>query len=100
VDPVTARLTVEAPSVAAFAHALTELAHETRAVVVATEAGTPWAAVEVSPLTDTKRAVFPTDLDGIRGDTRKRGQAGVIVTPGVWVGVATVIQRARRMARP
>lgn len=92
------RITVEAPSVAAFAHALAELDHETRAIVTATEHGTPWAAVDVSPMTDTARAVFPTDLDGIRGDTRRRGQSGVMVRGRAETPLVTVVDRARRMA--
>ena len=96
---MTTMITLEAPSIAAFAHALAELDHETRAVVTATEHGTPWAAVEVSPMTDTYRAVFPTDLAGARGDTRKRGQAGVMATArDGWRTLPLVIGRARRLA--
>lgn len=94
------RITVEAPSVAAFAHALAALPHETYAVVTATENGTPWASVQVSPSTDTQRAVFPVDAYGVRGDTRKRGQSGVLVsgTNGYgWHALPSVINRARRM---
>lgn len=91
-------ITIEAPSVAAFAHALTALDHETRANVTATEHGTPWARVDVSPMTDTTRAVFPTDGDGFRGDDRKRGQAGVMLTPSnAATALPVVVNRARRM---
>ena len=40
----------------------------------------PWAVVEVKPLTDTKRAVFPCYRNGLRGDAeRRRGHAGVVI---------------------
>ena len=94
------RTTVEAPSVAAVVAALAALPHETRAVVTATENGAPWAHVEVRPLTDTSRSAFPVCAEGVRGDTRKRGQSGVIVGPGSSDrALRVVVERARRMAR-
>ena len=90
--------TVEAPSLAAFVHALAALDHELRAVVVATEGGVPWAQVEVSPMTNTYRAVFPLRRDGFRGDTRKRGQAGVMATArDGFSSLPVVVERARRL---
>lgn len=89
------QIIVEAPSVAAFSRVLAELDHELRAIVTATENGRPWATVEVSPLTDSTRAFFPTSRDGVRGDTRRRSEAGVIVRAD-GAALPTVIQRARR----
>jgi len=93
-------ITLEALSVASLAHQLAELDHETRATVVATENGTPWARLDVSPMTDTHRAVFPLDANGVRGDTSKRGQAGVMATArDGFSALSVVIERARRMGR-
>lgn len=93
-------ITLEALSVASFATQLAELAHETRAVVTATENGTEWARVEVSPMTDTYRSVFPLDAQGIRGDTRKRGHLGVMATErDGFSSLPVVIERARKMFR-
>ena len=93
-------ITIEALSPASFARQLAELDHETRATVVATENGYPWARVEVSPMTDTYRAVFPLDHNGTRGDSRKRGQAGVMTTArDGYATLPLVIERARRMGR-
>lgn len=93
---MTTTITVEAASTAAFADVLAALDHETRAVVTATHNGTPWATVEVSPLTDTARSVFPTDRAGVRGDTRRRGQSGAIFRDDRHP-LVVVIDRARRM---
>jgi hypothetical protein len=90
-------ITVEALSPAAFAHSLAALDHETRAVVVATENGQPWARVDIAPMTDTRRAVFPLDSHGVRGDTRKPSCSGVMVTKGNPQALFVVIERARRM---
>lgn len=90
-------LTIEAPSVAAFANALQSLEHETRATVTATERGKPWAVVNIAPATDTRRSVFPLDRHNVRGDTRKRGQSGVMFTARDTSALHTVIQRAARM---
>jgi hypothetical protein len=92
-------ITVEAPCLAAFVTALTGMDHETHAVVTATENGRPWARVELSPMTDTLRAVFPVDAYGLRGDARKRGQSGVVVGTGnATAALSVVVNRARRMA--
>lgn len=92
---------LEAKSVAAFTNALEALDHETRATITATEAGEPWATVTVSPMTNTRRSVFPNYLDTTtRGDTRKRGQSGVHYVAGSAESrhaLVTVIERARRM---
>ena len=104
-ENILERLTIEAPSVAALARALGDLAHETRAIVTATERGNPWAVVDISPMTDSARAIFPCypdpDFGGFRGDTAKRGQSGVIVYSGRdnSHALTTVIERARRMCR-
>lgn len=94
-------ISIEALSVAAFADALAALPHDARAYVTATEHGTPWAIVSVSPMTDTLRAVFPLlpmpNGKGCQGDTRKRGQAGVSYRTGETGHVRTVVERARRM---
>lgn len=74
---------VEAPSIAAFAAHLAALPHEYRGIIAACELGDPWAAVEVKPLTDGARTMFPVDRDGQRGDTRRRGQAGALITMSV-----------------
>lgn len=92
-------LTIEAPSVAAFVHALAALDHDTRAYVVATENGTPWAQVDVSPLTDSHCSAFPNYIGAGRGDTRKRGESGVMWTTRDTSPLSVVIQRALRMAR-
>ena len=89
--------------VAAFAHVLARLPHETRAIVSATDvSGQVWATVEVSPMTDTMRAVFPTYSTGLRGDTNRRGQSGIAyrgTSPGDYLQpLNVVIERARRMA--
>jgi len=91
---------IEAPSVAAFAHALAALPHETRATVTALEHGTPWATVSISPMTDTRRAVFPNYLESsATGDTRKRGQCGASFDAATAQhALRVVIERARRMA--
>ena len=91
---------VEAPSAASFARQLAELDHETRAFITATENGHPWATVEVSPSTNHQRSAFPTSLSGVRGDTRKRGQSGVMFNASNARDVLPiVIERARRMHR-
>ena len=97
-------ITIPALSVAAFAAALADLPHETRAVVVAVEDGTPWATVRVSPLTDSARSVFPCYEGGATGDTERRtGHRGVMFGAGLTQDRAkalhTVIDRARRMAK-
>lgn len=93
-------LTVEALSVAAFATALANMPHETRANVTATERGEPWACVSVSPMTDTARAVFPLYADGVRGDTGRRvGHRGATVRGPLDQGYRVVIERSRRMFR-
>jgi hypothetical protein len=97
------RLTVEAPSLAAFSAHLAAMPHETRANVTATEHGEPWATVTISPLTDTRRSVFPNYLQSTAvGDSRKRGQCGVSFTDNPAErshALAVVIERARRMAK-
>lgn len=98
---MSATITVEALSVAAFGQALQAMPHETRATVVATEHGTPWATVDISPMTDTVRAVFPNYPGGGRGDTERRtGHMGVMLYRGDnSLVLRTVIDRARRMAK-
>lgn len=95
-DNYTETMTVEAPSAAAFARYVLDLAHETRADITAAENGRVWARLSVSPMTDFQRAAFPLDRDGVRGDTRKRGQSGVMFTRDRGP-LLTVIERARRM---
>lgn len=98
------KLTIEALSPAAFAAALEAMPHETRANVTATEHGIPWATVTISPMTDTTWAVFPCYLTmTAQGDTRKRGQAGVVlylndIPTTRRHALSVVIERARRMA--
>lgn len=95
------RITTEALSVAAFAGYLASLPHETRANVTATERGVPWATVNVSPMTDTLRAVQPCYLETTAiGDQRKRGQCGVSYrAQDATTHLPIVVERARRMAR-
>lgn len=92
--------TVEALSVASFVNHLATLPHETRATITATEHGAPWATVTISPTTDTARSVFPCYLNSSTiGDTRKRGQSGVMVQFGNPTdALRLVVERARRMA--
>lgn len=92
-------LTIEARSIAALATAIQALDIETRATIVATENGAPWATLSISHLTDSKRAVFPLYQNGVQGDTRKRGQAGVISTATDSHPLTVVIGRAARMHR-
>ena len=96
-------ITIEAKSVAAFTQALAALPHETRADVTATEAGTPWATVDISPMTDTTRAAFPNYLTGGRGDAERRtGHMGVVLYGGRTDNshaLGVVVNRARKMAR-
>lgn len=94
-------ITVEALSVAAFVSALDSMPHETRANVVALENGTPWAVVSLSPLTRTRRSVFPLYGNGVQGDTAKRGQSGVMILgtadPRNHDALTLVVNRAVRM---
>jgi len=98
---MSARIELEAVSVASFARQLAELDHELYAVVTATENGQPWATVEISPCTDTARSAFPTYLSGIRGDTaRRRAHQGArFPIESAEYALARVIERARRMHR-
>lgn len=73
---------IDALSVASFARQINDLDHETRGIYAACENGQVWAVLDVSPMTDTMRAVFPCDANGNRGDTRKRGQSGVMWRTG------------------
>ena len=62
-------------SVASARSQIWELSHEARLIVEFVESvgSDPWAVVEVKPLTDTKRAVFPCYRNGLRG------HAGVVI---------------------
>lgn len=97
-------LTVEALSAASLASQVAALPHGTSAYVTATEHGTPWAVLRVSPLTDTRVSVFPliptSGGKGITGDSRVKGQAGVHYPHGgadTATFLRVVIERARRM---
>lgn len=90
-------LTLEAASPASLARQLVELDHETRANVTATYNGEPWARLDIKPTTDTARSIFPTGPTGVRGDTRKRGQSGVMIQGTDTAAILTVINRARKM---
>lgn len=93
-------ITIEALSAASLARQIDALDHETRAQIVATENGAPWAYLDVSPMTDTRRSVFPNYEGNFRGDMRKAGQSGVhFVTGAGSHELSVVINRAARMAR-
>ena len=69
-------------SVASARSQIWEIPLEARLIVEVVESAIsdPWAVVEVKPLTDTKRAVFPCYRNGLRGDAeRRRGHAGVVI---------------------
>jgi len=87
---------VEALSVASFSRQINDLDHETRGAFAACENGQVWAVLDVSVMGDTWRSAFPCDANGIRGDTRKRGQAGVMWRTGE-DALRLVINRSRRM---
>ena len=97
------KLRIVANCDAAAVREIASLAHETRAIVELEESGAGvWACVEISPTTDTRRAVFPVDLHGVRGDARRQGQAGVLLGAGVGAdkhALSVVIARASRMYR-
>ena len=88
---------IEALSPASAARQILALDHETRGVVTLTENGTPWAHVEVSPMTNTMRSAFPVDSHGVRGDTRKRGQSGVMFGKRDTDALILVLRRAQKM---
>lgn len=93
-------ITIEAKSAASLAHQIEALDHEARAQVVATENGQAWAYLDVSPMTASRRSVFPNYAGNFRGDTRKAGQSGVhYVTGNGSHELSVVINRAARMAR-
>lgn len=98
-------ITIEAKSIAALTREIAELPHGTYATVVATESGAPWATLDISPMTDTRRAIFPNYPGAFRGDTSKRGQSGVHydtkhdTQATTRKAIETVVARAARMAR-
>jgi hypothetical protein len=99
---VTRVTEVPALSPASFSAYLAELPAETRGDYVATEHGRPWARVSVGPYGSLSLAVFPVGAAGERGDTRKRGQAGVVLSltsssSARRDAALLVIGRARRM---
>lgn len=81
--------------------------HETRAVISATENGRVWAILEVSPLTDSARSVFPLIPNGWGGghygDTNKKSESGVIISNYVKTdkrhALSIVVSRAATMHR-
>lgn len=91
---------VEALSVASLATSVLSLPHETRAHVVATENGKPWAEMNITPTTDSARSIFPT-LAGCTsiGDSRNSAHNGVMLLGGRdhTAHMRVVIDRARRM---
>lgn len=100
-----ARVTVQARNVAGAVKVLRDLGDDTgRQVVelVEVEGATPWAVLEVAAEGHGRFAVFPLYPGGFRGDTAKRGQAGVRVSPSGIHSVEhtwqTVLNRARRMS--
>lgn len=91
---------IVADCVARLCDALAAMPHESRGVVRAESSdGRVWATFDVSPMTDTQRAIFPNHPGGFRGDTNRRGQSGVMFRPGAndSRALATVVERARRM---
>lgn len=97
------QITIEAKSPAAFAHEIDQLPADTDAFVTATENGQPWAILEVGQMTGTRRSIFPCRpipvYGGVRGDTRKRGEAGVhySISEKRSKELSVVISRAARM---
>lgn len=93
------KITIEALSPASLCRQIADMPHETRAVVTATENGKPWAVLDISPLTDTKRSAFPLAAGGWIGDTRKRSESGVMFGAGQdgAHALSLVVNRAAKM---
>ena len=85
---------------AEFARQLAGLVERLEGRVVVESFGGAW--LEVSRTTDTMFGVFPVTVsDGFafRGDTSKRGESGVLWSPGDVHALGVVRRRALRMAR-
>jgi hypothetical protein len=99
---MTTTIALEALSPASLLAQIIDMPHDTRAEIIATENGTEWARLRISPMTDSARSVFPLMPCGVTGDTRKAGESGVIVSPNVSTdmrrALSTVINRAARMS--
>lgn len=91
-------LEIDASDQTEFATALANLPHETYAIVHANNNGQRWAAVSISPMTNTIRAAFPLSPYDVRGDASKRAQAGVMALwPDPSKVLNLVIKRSVRM---
>lgn len=93
------KITVEALSAASLCRQIADMPHEIYAIVTATENGKPWAVLDVSPLTDSKRSAFPLAAGGWVGDTRKRSESGVMFGAGQEAShaLSVVVNRAAKM---
>ncbi len=82
-------------------HYIMDMPHDARVTIVAVEHGAEWAWLSVAPMTDTARSIFPLMPGGPVGDTRKRSEAGVILSNYASVdarhAAGVVVQRAAKM---